>query len=86
MAKKVAKPRLIRWILLLQEFDIGIKDKSGAKNLVADYLNRIENGDAPVLLRDDFPDEHLLAISEELPWFADLVNYIVTREFPPHLT
>ena len=42
LAKKDAKPRLIRWILLLQEFDLKIRDKSGAENVVADHLSRLE--------------------------------------------
>ena len=29
MTKKEAKPRLIRWILLLSEFDLEVKDKRG---------------------------------------------------------
>ncbi|KAL2251033.1 UNVERIFIED_CONTAM: Retrovirus-related Pol polyprotein from transposon 17.6 [Sesamum indicum] len=40
LSKKEAKPRLIRWILLLQDFDLMIKDKKGAKNLVADHLSQ----------------------------------------------
>ena len=42
MAKKEAKPRLIRWVLLLQEFDLEIKDMKGYDNVIADHLLRIE--------------------------------------------
>ena len=42
MVKKEAKPRLIRWVLLLQEFDLEIKDMKGCDNVIADHLSRIE--------------------------------------------
>ncbi|XP_075500045.1 uncharacterized protein LOC142538615 [Primulina tabacum] len=61
--KKDAKPRLIRWILLLQEFDLEIRDKKGVENVVADHLSRLEH--VRIKGSDDdiddwFPDEQLL--------------------------
>ncbi|GJY54983.1 reverse transcriptase domain-containing protein [Tanacetum coccineum] len=43
LAKQDAKPRLLRWILLLQEFDVIIHDKKRAENLATDHLSRLEN-------------------------------------------
>ncbi|XP_073129614.1 uncharacterized protein [Henckelia pumila] len=69
-AKKEAKPRLIRWILLLSEFDVEIKDKRGTKNRVADHLSRLVHVEEELKLREEFPDEQLFSVSTELPWFG----------------
>ena len=85
--KKDAKPRLIRWILLLQEFDLEIKDKAGAENVVADHLSRllVESQDAPI--NDAFPDERLMGISTgQAPWFADFANYLAAGLLPQGLS
>ena len=58
MEKEDAKPRLIRWVLLLQEFDLHITHRKGAENPVADNLSRLENFlDDPLPIDDSFPDE-----------------------------
>nr|XP_027076001.1 uncharacterized protein LOC113699845 [Coffea arabica] len=82
MTKKDAKSRLIRWILLLQEFDLEIRDKKGSENLVADHLSRIPVGEENEPLKDAFPEEHSFSLNSQLPWYADLVNYLVTGNFP----
>ncbi|RDY08053.1 Retrovirus-related Pol polyprotein from transposon 17.6, partial [Mucuna pruriens] len=83
LKKPDAKPRLIRWMLLLQEFDLEIRDKTGAENLVADHLSRIEKESELMLIQDKFPDEQLLHIKSTTPWFADIYNYVATSQFPP---
>ena len=81
LTKTDAKPRLIRWILLLQEFDLEIRDKKGAENLAADHLSRIENPLLEELKEEDsFPEEKLYAVYQFLNirphWFADFANYL----------
>ncbi|XP_040939643.1 uncharacterized protein [Gossypium hirsutum] len=85
IAKKDAKPRLIRWILLLQEFDIEICDKKGCENLVADHLGRIKTPFDDVPIKDEFPDESLLLTEAHYPWYADIVNLLTTNSLPTEL-
>ncbi len=87
--KKEAKLRLIRWILLLQEFDLEIKDKKGSEYVVADYLSKLkleytrDFEDLPI--DDSFPNEQLLAFSKAL-WYVNFVNFLVCRVLPPNMT
>ncbi|RDX73601.1 Retrovirus-related Pol polyprotein from transposon opus, partial [Mucuna pruriens] len=83
LKKPNAKPRLIRWMLLLQEFNIEIIDKKGAENSIADHLSKIERESKPMPIRDEFPDKQLLHIKVSTPWFADICNYVATSQFPP---
>ncbi|CAA7033807.1 unnamed protein product [Microthlaspi erraticum] len=100
-AKKDTKPRLLRWILLLQEFDIEVVDKKGVENGVADHLSRMRVEDM-IPINDSMPEEQLMAImilkesfdekvrleevkalrDENLPWYADIVNFMVSGEVP----
>ncbi|CAN6570915.1 unnamed protein product [Malus baccata var. baccata] len=66
--KKEAKPRLIRWMLLLQEFDIEIRDKKGSENVVADHLSRMVHEEDVVPIIETFPDEQLMSVKVSEPW------------------
>ena len=85
MANKEAKPRLIRWVLLLQEFDLEIKDKKGSDNVIADHLSRVERNKAEeeeTRLKENFPDEQLFQLSFQMPWYVDIVNYLAYGVVP----
>ena len=88
MTKKDAKPRLIRWVLLLQEFDVEIKDKKDTEYLVTDHLSRLEGANDEVQVNDNFRDEQLLAIEDKraVQWFADYVNYLVAKVVFPEFS
>ncbi|GJV89702.1 reverse transcriptase domain-containing protein [Tanacetum coccineum] len=83
LAKQDAKPRLLWWILLLQEFDVVIRDKKGAENLAADHLSRLENPHQSELekkeITETFPLETLGMVTfrgdDNASWFADFANY-----------
>ncbi|GJU24614.1 reverse transcriptase domain-containing protein [Tanacetum coccineum] len=83
LTKQDAKPRLLLWVLLLQEFNVVIRDKNGAKNLAADHLSRLENPHQDDLknkeINETFPLKTLGIISSRsdsnTPWFVDIANY-----------
>ena len=70
-------------MLLLRDFDLEIRDKKCRENSVTDHIYRLHvssTGD----ISDSSPDEHLLAVSSHAPWFAHIVNFLVTGLTPEH--
>nr|GFB99726.1 reverse transcriptase domain-containing protein [Tanacetum cinerariifolium] len=82
-AKKDAKARLLRWVLLLQEFNFKVLDTKGAENLAADHLSRLKNPYENMLdpkeINETFPLETLSTMTfrgdSSASWFEDFVNY-----------
>nr|GEW42805.1 DNA-directed DNA polymerase [Tanacetum cinerariifolium]GFA16562.1 DNA-directed DNA polymerase [Tanacetum cinerariifolium] len=82
-AKKDSKARLLRWVLLLQEFTFKLIDTKGAENLASDHLCRLENPHQNVLdpkeINESFPLKTLNMVSargnSSTLWFADFANY-----------
>ncbi|KAF8098770.1 hypothetical protein N665_0258s0003 [Sinapis alba] len=100
LSKKDAKPRLLRWILLLHEFDLVIKDKKGIENGVADHLSRLKM-EEELPLADTLPVETVYAVSiqyndgyvsvkdasiSKVPWFSEITNYLAADQEPLKFT
>ena len=66
--KPITNGRVTQWLLLLQEFNITIKDRSGRENLVVDLLSRVPKTDNSLTFEDQFPDENLFAVTIKMPW------------------
>ena len=92
MAKKDVKLSFIRWVLLLQEFDLEVRDRKGTENKVADHLSQLEDEAMRELgdktdIDDTFPDDHVLASSHDLiPWFTNFANYLASDIIPSDLS
>ncbi|KAH9705550.1 hypothetical protein KPL70_011918 [Citrus sinensis] len=70
-----------------EEFYLEFKDKKGTENVVEDHLSRLhfDTITESLPLNESFPDEQLMNV-EVLPWYANIVNYLVTGKLPEHWT
>jgi hypothetical protein len=74
LAKKDAKPCLIRYILLLQEFDLEIRDRKGVENVVADHFSRMNRGqDDKEPIEDKMRDDHLYRVLDKDTWMIGII-------------
>ncbi|CAM8959924.1 unnamed protein product [Rhodiola kirilowii] len=77
---------------MLAIFDIKIRDKKGAKNLVADHLSRLELGELDreednLPMTDSLVGEQLMRVDvDHIPWYAHFVNHLACRIIPPDLS
>jgi hypothetical protein len=81
--------KLARWTLLLQEYEFDIVHRPGAQHAVADYLSRLESGEAPAGVADDFPDAGIMTVTPEAgptddpdKWLVDMI-YFLSHGLPP---
>ena len=76
-------------MLLLQEFDLEIKDKKGCDNVIADHLSRVITTTVikeEIEVTENFLDEQLFQLSFQSSWYADIVNYLACGVMPPEFS
>ena len=91
LAKKDAKPKLIRCILLLQEFVLDVRNKKSIENVIADHLSRLENLELNALvegcIREEFTYEYLYSIKlNSTSWYVDFANFLASNILFPDLS
>jgi hypothetical protein len=84
--KPITNGRVTRWLLLLQEFNITIKDRPRRENIVADILSRISKTNYSLTIEDQFLDEHLFSLTINMPWYADVEKYLAVGKLSTHLS
>ncbi|RDX68975.1 Pro-Pol polyprotein, partial [Mucuna pruriens] len=86
LKKLDAKSRLILWMLLLQEFDLEIKDKKGEENAIVYHLRRLEREADLMSIQDELLDEQILQMTHALPWYVDIYNYLIGSTYIAYKT
>ena len=87
MNKLDVNAHIIRWLLLLQQFDLTIVDKPSKENVVADFLSILTlHAGEEGMVDDQLSNEHLFSISFLSPWFVDIANYLVFAQYPLNLS
>ena len=74
---------------MLHEFNLEIKDKKGNDNVKADHLSRLEKpteDEKGIEIEEKFPDEQLFQVSVQVPWYADIVNYLAYGIMQPEFS
>jgi hypothetical protein len=63
-----------------------MKDQQGKENLVAYFLFHVPKIDNSLIVEDQFIDKHMFIVTIKMPWYADVVNYLVAGKLPAHLS
>ena len=84
--KPITNGRVTRWLILLHEFDITIKDRPGKEKPIAYFLSQMTKPVDAATVEDQFPNENLFSITIKTPWYANVANYLAVGKLQKHLT
>ena len=74
----VVSGRIAKWMLLLQEYDFEDVYKPGRSHVMANHLSRIDSGEEPSGIQDQFPDASLFMVHVQPfeDWRAPFIEYL----------
>ena len=68
--------RIIRWFIILLEFDFTVVVKKGTTHQRDDHLSRLLNGESPIGIEDDLPDAYLFNIEMVPKWSETMISLL----------
>ncbi len=72
--KPIVTNQIVRWLLLLQEFDFKKQFKLGRVHFLPNQLSRINHGELAIGVKDQFPNAQLFGI--EIDWYEQIIDYL----------
>jgi len=86
LSRRILTGKYAHWVVILQEFDLEFVTPKSKKGLaLAELISELPTGAQDTPVNDDFPDEHLFAITADDPWYGDILTYLRTQKFALHL-
>jgi hypothetical protein len=77
LSRRKVNGKFIRWIVILQEYDLEFSTPKRKKALVlAELVTALSSDTTSAPVNTDFPDEHLFYISSDDPWYGNLLVYL----------
>ena len=68
--------RIVRWFIILLEFDFTVMVKKGTTHQRADHLSRMLHGESPDRVEDDLPDAYLFNIEMVPRWSEKVIPFL----------
>ena len=87
LSRQFINGKYARWIVILQEFDLEfVKPKSKKALALTELISELPTRACDPLVNDELPNEYLFVITMDDPWYRDILTYLRTQKFTPHLT
>jgi len=87
LSQQIINGKYAHWIVILKEFYLKfVMPKSNKGLTLTELIYELPTGARDPLVNDELPDEHLFFITSDNPWYGDILTYMRTQKFSPHIT